>query len=70
MPQRICKVAHWYGGRDRVPGETFEVESQDIGLQLALGRIEPEDEAPKVAQSYMTRDMTARTKRPYNRKAA
>lgn len=76
MQERVCKVAHWYGGRDRVVGERFPVEPQHVVLELALGRIEPVEGEDGfvclnmvVAETpvYMTRDMQA--KRKYERKA-
>jgi hypothetical protein len=58
MPQRTCKTKHWYAGRDRMPGEVFEVEDQHITIELHLGHIEPEPAAPD-RQTYATRDMAA-----------
>lgn len=76
---RTCKTAHWYGGKDRTPGEKFEVDAQDLEFQIVSGRVEREagDKAPgwmprdmATSQGYMTRDMTAQPKRSYNRRAA
>ncbi|HWJ40171.1 MAG TPA: hypothetical protein VNT29_03535 [Candidatus Limnocylindrales bacterium] len=43
MPERICKVAHQYAGRDLQVGDRFDVEPEHIEIQLRLGRIEPEE---------------------------
>jgi len=77
--QRTCKTAHWYGGKERTPGEKFDVDPQDLELEVVSGRVErePGDKAPgwmprdmAAQQGYMTRDMTAQPKRAYNRRAA
>lgn len=77
MPKRVAKVAQAYAGRDIRVGQAFEVEVDHVGILLTLGHIEPiEGESGYVARdlnadvNYNTRDMTARPKRPYNRKAA
>ena len=79
MPERICKLAHNYGGRHRHVGDAFEVEQRHVEIMLRLGRIEPQsgeygyetrDMQAAPAVGYQTRDLsgTLHVKRP--RKAA
>jgi hypothetical protein len=80
MPLRKSKVEHEYPlGVMRKVGEKFDVEQQHVEILLKLGRIEDEKieadiELPAVQavqpENYPTRDMSARKKRPYHRKAA
>ncbi len=78
MALRISKIAHEYPyGCHRQVGERFEADSQDVELLLRLGRIESEvgeygyvGEKSITPQIYETRDMSAKQKRKYERKAA
>jgi hypothetical protein len=73
MPERTCKVALQYAGRDVDVGERFDVEPKDVELLLTIGWIEPEDgEAGYVtahmeaedSSEYRTRDMQAVKRKP------
>jgi hypothetical protein len=55
MPERTCKVALQYAGRDVGVGERFNVEAKDVELLLTIGWIEPEEGE----EVYVTRDMAA-----------
>jgi hypothetical protein len=46
MPKRISKAHHEYARQALAPGDEFEVESKDIPLLLAIGRIEPKRGEP------------------------
>ncbi len=80
MPQRKSLTSHEYDGVDIHVGQVFHVNSEHVGLLLALGRIAPEpgeqgyvprDSTAAAPAPYQTRDMAPeRTKRPYHRKAA
>jgi len=46
MQNRTAAAVFEYGGRDRVVGDTFEVEDAHVPIMLAMGHIEPMEGEP------------------------